>query len=198
LGTPTVLINCAVKISSNQTLLETPLSTLQTDLSTNLLGPIITIKQFLPAMLALQRGHIITVSSALAFISPARLTAYAASKSALVALHESLTAELGLTSPVKTLLVCPGQLYTPLFFGVHTPSYFLAPVLEPVAVAREILKAVEANEGGEWYGPWYVQFLWCVRGLPSSLAWLVRWLGGVDRAMEDWCGHDGFNKELNK
>jgi len=36
---------------------------------------------------------------------------------------------------------------------------------------------------------------WIMRGLPTSLAWFVRWIGGVDRAMESWRGADRFEKE---
>ena len=34
-----------------------------------------------------------------------------------------------------------------------------------------------------------------MRGLPSSLAWFVRWLGGVDTAMQNWRGAEAFEKE---
>ena len=121
-------------------------------------------------MQKLQRGHIVTISSALGFCGPARLgmdfhnyplieAPYSASKAALLSLHESLTAELGLSSPIKTTLVVAGQLYTPLFYGVQTPSTFIAPIVEPLDIARQIVKAVESRQGGEIYGPWYVQYM---------------------------------------
>ena len=34
-----------------------------------------------------------------------------------------------------------------------------------------------------------------MRGLPSSLSWFVRWLGGVDTAMQKWRGPEKFAKE---
>lgn len=57
------------------------------------------------------------------------------------------------------------------------------------------MAAVEKRESGEVYLPWYVSWMWVMRGLPVSLAWFVRWAGGVDRAMETWSGHEGFNQE---
>lgn len=36
-----------------------------------------------------------------------------------------------------------------------------------------------------------------MRGLPSSVAWFVRWLGGVDTAMNEWRGSEVFAKEQN-
>jgi hypothetical protein len=71
-----------------------------------------------------------------------------------------LTAELGLSSPIKTTLVVAGQLYTPLFYGVNTPSSFLAPVVEPLQVARQIVSAIEKRQGGEIYAPWYVNYMY--------------------------------------
>ena len=34
-----------------------------------------------------------------------------------------------------------------------------------------------------------------MRGLPTSLAWFVRWVGGVDKAMESWRGPKKFHEE---
>ena len=85
------------------------------------------------------------------------IATYSTSKAALLSLHESLTAELGLSSPVKTTLVVAGQLYTPLFYGVKTPSTFISPVVEPLDLARQIVSAIESRQGGEIYIPWYVE-----------------------------------------
>jgi hypothetical protein len=88
--------------------------------------------------------------------------------------------------------VVAGQLHTPLFYGVNTPNSFIAPVVEPLDVAREIVGAIERREGGEIYAPWYVNYMWIMRGLPVSLYWMVRWVGGVDRAMDSWRGAGKF------
>jgi short-subunit dehydrogenase len=77
----------------------------------------------------------------------------------MLSLHESLTAELGLASQVKTTLVVPGQLYTPLCYGVTTPSTFFAPVVEPLEIARQIVTAIENGQGGEIYAPSYVGYM---------------------------------------
>jgi short-subunit dehydrogenase len=85
---------------------------------------------------------------------------YSASKAALLSLHESITAELGLSSPIKTTLVIAGQMYTPLFYGVQTPSNFIAPIVEPLDVARQIVSAIENRQSGEIYAPWYVGYMY--------------------------------------
>jgi short-subunit dehydrogenase len=66
-------VNCAVTISSNEKLIDTPIETIQKEIGTNILGNFYTIKEFLPGMEKLKRGHIVTVSSALGFCGPARL-----------------------------------------------------------------------------------------------------------------------------
>ena len=73
LGTPTILVNCAVTISSNARLVDTPIETINREIGTNILGNFNTIKEFLPGMLRIKRGHIVTVSSALGYCGPARL-----------------------------------------------------------------------------------------------------------------------------
>ena len=100
-------------------------------------------------------------------------------------------------------------MYTPLFYGVRTPSTFIAPIVEPLDVAKQIVSAIENRQGGEIYAPWYVGYMyllpssleligrWIMRGIPVSLGWFVRWIGGVDTAMDEWRGADRFEKEQN-
>lgn len=51
-------------------------------------------------------------------------------------------------------------MYTPLFYGVRTPSTFIAPIVEPLDVAREIIQAIENRQAGEIYAPWYVGYMY--------------------------------------
>jgi len=51
-------------------------------------------------------------------------------------------------------------MYTPLFYGVETPSTFIAPIVEPLEVARQIVAAIEKCQGGEIYAPWYVGYMY--------------------------------------
>jgi hypothetical protein len=54
-------------------------------------------------------------------------------------------------------------MYTPLFYGVRTPSTFIAPIVEPLDVARQIIQAIEKRQGGEIYAPWYVGYMYTPR-----------------------------------
>jgi short-subunit dehydrogenase len=53
-----------------------PIETIQKEINTNILGNFYTIKEFLPGMQRLNRGHIVTVSSALGFCGPAKLSTH--------------------------------------------------------------------------------------------------------------------------
>jgi short-subunit dehydrogenase len=149
-------------------------------------------------MLKLNRGSIITISSVLSSIAPAQLSDYAASKAALKSLHSSLTAELSTHPGIKTLLVTPGQLSTPLFYGVKTPSNFLVPVLESVDVAKEIIAAIDGGLGGHIAMPVYAQWIAVMEVLPASARRLLRWASGADRAMAGFKGRKVLDQEGSK
>jgi len=67
-------VNCAVTITTGAKLIDMPIDAIQREIGTNILGNFYTIKEFLPDMLRLERGHIVTISSALGFMGPARLS----------------------------------------------------------------------------------------------------------------------------
>lgn len=185
-GKVTVLINNA-GIATGETVLQLTYAQIEKTLAVNLLSSFYTIKTFLPAMLDMKRGYIVTIASTLGYMSPARLSAYGASKSGLIALHESLTYELGPptlnTTGVKTLLICPGQLKTSLFESVQTPHSLLAPELDPKYVAKEVYKAVKLGKRGEIRMPFYGNILPMFRSAPWPLVQLARHFSGIDRGM---------------
>ena len=147
-------------------------------------------------MISLEKGTIVTVSSVLSQIGPKQTSDYAASKAAVRLLHESLTAELIEYPAIKTLLVVPGQFSTPLFDGVKTPSNFLAPIMEPIEVAKEVISAIDGGRGGELALPLYSRWIVVMNVLPVSLQRLLRWMSGCDSAMSTFRGRAaGVDKE---
>lgn len=186
-GTVTILINNA-GITTGDTILNLSFEQIEKTMAVNLLSSFYTIKTFLPNMLAIKRGYIVTIASTLGYMSPARLSAYGASKSGLIALHESLTYELGSptlnTTGVKTLLICPGQLKTHLFEGVRTPSTLFAPELEPRDVAKQVFKSVVYGCRGEIKIPFYGNFLPIFRSAPWPLVAVLRYFSGIDTSMK--------------
>lgn len=192
LGSPTVLINNAA-IVTGKPLLEMEIEEVERSMSTNLLSHFYTLKTFLPAIIRGGKGGtVVTVSSVIGQLGSARLTDYAAAKGGLIALHKSLTAELRLAHPeIRTVLVTPGQLSTPLFYGVQTPNAFVAPVVEPVEVAKEIIAAIDNGKAEHIGMPFYAR--WCdwYNVLPVGVQLLARRITGIDRAMETFVGRAG-------
>ncbi|QPG74066.1 hypothetical protein FOA43_001387 [Brettanomyces nanus] len=192
IGVVSLLINNA-GITMGKTVLDLSFDEIEKTLQVNLLSSFYTIKAFMPGMMKNKRGYIVTVASTLGYLSPARLSAYGASKSGLIALHESLTYELGPpafnTTGVKTLLVCPGQLRTGMFNGVRTPSTLLAPELDPKEVAYTIYRAVKLGKRGEIKLPLYGRLIPLVRLVPWPLAELVRYFSGMDESMKKFVGN---------
>ena len=106
-------------------------------------------------------------------------------------MHASLRAELRYSEHssaknIKTILVAPGQLGTPLFAGMKTPSAFLAPIVEPVELAKEIVKMIDSGLSGEIRIPFYADWVPVFQALPVSLQQVLRSWSGLDRAMLDF------------
>ena len=162
-------------------------------LTTNLVSHFYTLKTFLPAMIRNGLGGtVVTVSSVIGEVGAAQLTDYAAAKAGLIALHKSLTAELKADHPdIRTILVTPGQLSTPLFYGVQTPNAFLAPVVEPVEVAKEIIGAIDSGRSEHIGMPFYARWAGWYNVLPVGVQQVVRRLAGVDTAMKTFVGRAG-------
>ncbi|UKZ56266.1 hypothetical protein TrVGV298_010100 [Trichoderma virens] len=193
LGTPTVLINNAA-IVVGKPLLSLSIDEIETSIGTNLLGPFYCLKTFLPAIIRGGRGGtIVNVSSVIGHLGAAQLTDYAAAKAGLTALHKSLTAELRESHPdIRTVLVTPGQLSTPLFYGVQTPNSFFAPVVEPVDVTKEIVAAIDGGKGVTAAMPFYARWVDWYNVLPVGVQLIARKLAGVDRGDEDVYWEEGI------
>ncbi|KAE8352553.1 hypothetical protein BDV28DRAFT_123746 [Aspergillus coremiiformis] len=187
LGTPTVLINCAAARINGQSLLSLSAEAFQKTIQTNLFSVFHTCQVFLPRMLSLPNGGtIVNVSSVLGQLCPAGLADYSTSKAGLSALHRTLEAELrasGDDEKVKMILVEQGQVATPLFASIKTPNQFIAPVLEPVHVAQQIVSAIEEGRGGVIRLPAYATLVNWYAVLPVGLQRIARSLSGIDHAV---------------
>ncbi|KAI0385266.1 NAD(P)-binding protein [Hypomontagnella monticulosa] len=191
LGTPTILINNAAEVVGKK-LLDMDLEEVEKSIATNLTSHFYTIKTFLPGMIRNETGGtIVTVSSVIGHLGAAQLTDYAAAKAGVTALHKSVAAELQAYPEIKTILVTPGQLSTPLFSGVKTPNSFIAPVVEPIEVAKEIIKAVDMGLSDHIGMPLYARWVDWYNVLPVGLQKIARKLSGVDTGMTTFVGRKG-------
>ena len=115
------------------------------------------------------------------------LADYAASKAALINLHESLRYELDhvYNAPgVRTTLVIAGHIMTPLFATVRHPASFLYkfffPSLMPVDVAKSIIAALDEQHSRVLYMPFYAHFVPLLHMFPSFLRDLAQWVRFLD------------------
>lgn len=92
-GTPSILINNA-GIATSHTILDTSDEWLEKIFRVNVLSHFSLIREFLPGMLALGKGHVITMASMAAYASTANLVDYSATKSAALALHNGESSPL--------------------------------------------------------------------------------------------------------
>lgn len=182
-----VLINNAATLCA-KSLQDLTAADIKSSFATNVLSHYGTIREFLPGMQKHGNGgYIVTVSSVLATLPAAGCGVYAPTKAAVSALHHVLTAELrAQNSNIKTLLVSQGQMSTPLFNQVKTPSSFWAPVVEPVDVAREIVAAIDEGRCGEIAMPFYARWAPIFWVLPVAIREFARRWSGMDIAMEDF------------
>jgi short-subunit dehydrogenase len=166
---------------------------IETSLATNLISHFYTLKSFLPAMIRGENGAtVVTISSVMGHIGAAKLSDYSAAKAGVTALHKALTAELRASHPeIRTILVEPGQLSTPLFYGVQTPNSFLAPVVEPVEVAKEIIAAIDTGNSAHVGMPFYARWIDWYNVLPVGLQFTLRRMAGIDTAMKNFIGRNG-------
>ncbi|KAI0162728.1 hypothetical protein BJ166DRAFT_524374 [Pestalotiopsis sp. NC0098] len=191
LGLPTVLINNAAEVVGKK-LLDVDIEEIERSLKTNLLSHFYTIKEFLPGMLRSEvGGTIVTVSSVIGHLGAAQLSDYAAAKAGVTALHKSLAAELAEYPEIKTIIVTPGQLSTPLFYGVQSPNSFIAPVVEPVDIAKEVIAAIDLGVSDHISAPLYARWIDWYNVLPVGLQRIARNISGIDRSMQAFVGRRG-------
>lgn len=124
---------------------------------------------------------------------PSHLADYCASKAALVNLNESLRYELDKlyvsslarriptsddshrykTPDIRTTIVLPGHTMTPMFSRMKLPSSwfhkFFAPSVPPYAVAKAVIAAIDEQDSGMIFLPFFAHFVRWVTILPSFL-----------------------------
>eukprot|EP00795_Rhopilema_esculentum_P008576 gene8576-14584_t len=162
-GKVTILVNNA-GIVTGKKFLQTPDDLAQKTFEVNTLAHFWTTKAFLPAMMEMDHGHIVSIASAAGLSGVNGLLDYCASKFGAVGFQESLHLELkALNSNVQTTVVCPYFINTGMFDGAQTRFPWLLPIMEPEFVVDKIIDAVLHNQ----------EFLLLPRFL--HLAALIRW-----------------------
>ncbi|GAT25285.1 short-chain dehydrogenase/reductase 2 [Aspergillus luchuensis] len=142
----------------------------------SVLAPFYLSKEFLPAMIRRNHGHIFNVASMSAYIPPPGLADYAASKAGLIAFHECLAQELRVQNApkVRTSLAVLSFTKTPLFKGETNQSRFLMPLLHVDTVVDAIVDILDSGLSQTVYLPGIFRYFAGLRGAPDWVQQLIR------------------------
>jgi all-trans-retinol dehydrogenase (NAD+) len=167
-------------VVSGKRFVDLPDEAIERTMNVNVLALFWCTKAFLPAMIARDSGHIVTVASLVATTPVPGLTDYVASKHAALGFAEALRTELADDAPgVRTTVVLPQQIDTGLFAGARSPWYF--PTLQPDYVARSILRAIERDRQRLLLNRPAVLTALLVRSFPPAMSDRVsRWAGAYE------------------
>ncbi|NXI00387.1 RDHE2 dehydrogenase, partial [Pachycephala philippinensis] len=150
-GDVSILINNA-GIVTGKRFLDCPDSLIEKTMEVNTMAHFWTSKAFLPAMMAANHGHLVSIASSAGLCGVNQLSDYCASKFAAVGFAESIDMEMRSLrkTGVKTTTVCPYMINTGMFDGVKTKWPHVLPILDPEYVAERIITAVRQNQEMLW------------------------------------------------
>lgn len=92
-GEPTVLINNAA-VGYAMTILDEPEEYIRRSFEVNTFAHFLLVREFMPAMIKKNHGHIVTMASMAAYVTVASIIDYNCTKASTVAFHEGLASEL--------------------------------------------------------------------------------------------------------
>ncbi|NWS36298.1 RDHE2 dehydrogenase, partial [Polioptila caerulea] len=146
-GDVSILINNA-GIVIGKRFLDSPDSLVEKTMEVNTMAHFWTYKAFLPAMIAANHGHLVSIASAAGLCGTNQLSDYCASKFAAVGFAESVDMEMRILrkNGVKTTIVCPYMINTGMFDGVKSRWPRMLPLLDPEYVAEKIVSAIRRNQ----------------------------------------------------
>ncbi|XP_074843265.1 epidermal retinol dehydrogenase 2 [Carettochelys insculpta] len=146
-GDVSILINCA-GIVTGKTFMDSPDTLVEKTMEVNIMAHFWTYKAFLPAMMASNHGHLVSIASSAGLIAVNGLADYCASKFAAVGFAEAIGLEmlaLGKTG-IKTTVVCPYVINTGMFDGCKTKWPRLFPILDSEYAAEKIVSAIQREQ----------------------------------------------------
>lgn len=168
-GDPSILVNNA-GIARLNSILDISEEKLREVVGVNLLALWFTTKQFLPAMIQANKGHIVTVASLASFVPLAMSMEYSATKAGALAFHEGLTGEIKYlykARGVKTSVVHPDFVRTQMTEPFANVVERLQKFLTVEDISRPVLAQIFSGRGGQLILPAGKSIASAVRGWPS-------------------------------
>lgn len=139
-GVPDIVVNNAGAFLLKPVVETTP-EEFARQLSVNLGGPFLVLRELLPHLIRKRRAHLVTIGSVADHVPYAGNAAYGASKYGLRGLHEVLRREL-LGTDVRTTLVSPGPTNTELWDEVQPSDPNEVPDRSQMLAAEDVAQAV--------------------------------------------------------
>ncbi|KAH6652003.1 short-chain dehydrogenase/reductase 2 [Truncatella angustata] len=177
LGHPSILINNA-GIQISKPILSTDIDSVRKVFEVNTISHWITVNEFIPHMIKLNKGHIVTIASLASFVALPSGADYSASKASALAFHESLSTELKnihKTPGVITSVVHPSFVQTPLIENLSGQLKAAGVVLlSSELVAYKILDQIFKRKGGQIIIPERVSIISTLRAWPNWMQELFR------------------------
>jgi NAD(P)-dependent dehydrogenase (short-subunit alcohol dehydrogenase family) len=177
LGHPSILINNA-GITRPLPILEMPQDFLQKIFDVNCLSHWTLVQQFLPNMIKVNKGHVMTIASLASFIALPKGADYSATKAAALSFHESLAIELKhiyKADSVLTSVAHPNFVRTPLVkdFGSQLEQGGIR-LLTADGVAGIITDQIFRKRGAQLIIPEKQSVISGIRGWPTWLQVILR------------------------
>lgn len=186
-GAVDILVNNAGVVTGTS-FREAPVEKIEATFAVNTLAHFWLVKAFLEEMIARNRGHIVTISSAAGIIGVRKLADYCASKFAVFGFTEALRMEFKKEGiDIKTTIVAPYYAKTGMFEGVKTRVPWMLPLLEPDYVVARIFKAIKKDRPLVVLPP-VVRSVWFFRLLGVRVLDAMADLLGVHTSMDTFVG----------
>ncbi|XP_022089620.1 epidermal retinol dehydrogenase 2-like [Acanthaster planci] len=185
IGDVTILVNNA-GVVTGKLLLDCPDHLIRRTMDVNATSHHWILKAFLPAMMANNRGHIVTVASLCGYFPVKRMVDYCASKFAAVGLHKTLRLELLLEGydGINMTLVCPAYVSTGMFEGVT------AEFLAPEYVVSQVMDGVLLNDQTVFV-PRYAPIMMLLDMIvPEELSLMAQRSSGMAASMDTFTGRN--------
>ncbi|KAM9302566.1 epidermal retinol dehydrogenase 2 [Morus bassanus] len=146
-GDVSILVNNAGVVTGKK-FIDCPDSLIEKTMEVNIMAHFWTYKAFLPAMVASNHGHLVSVASSVGLTGMSHLADYCASKYAAIGFAESVDFEMRnlQKTGVKTTIVCPSLINSGMFAGCEIKWPRLLPSLEPEYVAEKIIAAIQQDQ----------------------------------------------------
>ncbi|XP_078253534.1 epidermal retinol dehydrogenase 2 [Rhinoraja longicauda] len=188
-GDVSILINNA-GIVTGKKFLDSPDDLLEKSMAVNVVAHFWTYKAFLPAMIARNHGHLVSIASLAGFFPVNGLADYCASKFAAIGFAESIALELLVSGKngIKTTIVCPYFINTGMFDGCSSKWPNLIPILDPNYAARRITDAI-LREQAYLLMPRSLCFMLAIKNLlPVKVGLVFGKYLGIFETMDDFKG----------